>query len=211
MILQFAIDTPPLKDSLGICEAIREYVDIIELGEGIIQRESMTALTKLKELFPEKKVLADLKLMDEGYIAAVDAFGAGADIVTACIQADRGTCAGLVKAAKEMGKESWLGFIAIPPQDYAKYVDYVNELAPDYVCAHLGDDVYRWEDGRSARKEMFLAIAKLNFKPKVVLSGGITPDDIPDILACKPHHVNVGSYIGGADDPAAAAKIFKDA
>ena len=165
----------------------------------------------MKEVFPEKKILADIKIMDAGYSESKRAFEAGADIVTACILATEGTCRGLIQAAKEMGKESWLDFIAIPAEKYVDYVDYINELAPDYVCAHLGSDIYEKEGGADARARMFEKIGELKFNSKLVLSGGIVVADIPAILKVNPHHVNVGGSIEKAADPASVAKAFKEA
>lgn len=211
MLLQYAIDTLPLDEGIAIAEKVRDYVDIIELGERMISKYSLSAVTKMKEVFPEKKILADLKIMDAGYNYAMDAYEAGADIVTACILATEGTCRGLIESAKDMGKESWLDFIAVPSEKYADYVDYMNELAPDYVCAHLGSDIYEKEGGADARVKMFEKIGELKFNSKLVLSGGIVLADIPAILKVNPHHVNVGGSIEKAADPASVAKAFKEA
>lgn len=211
MLLQYAIDTLPLDEGIAIAEKVRDYVDIIELGERMISKYSLSAVTKMKEVFPEKKILADLKIMDAGYNYAMDAYEAGADIVTACILATEGTCRGLIQSAKDMGKESWLDFIAVPSEKYIDYVDYINELAPDYVCAHLGSDIYEKEGGADARVKMFEKIGELKFNSKLVLSGGIVLADIPAILKVNPHHVNVGGSIEKAADPASVAKAFKEA
>ena len=101
MLLQYAIDSLTLEQGMAIAEKIRDYVDIIELGEGMIQRYSLSAITKMKQAFPEKKILADLKIMDAGYNYAMDAYEVGADIVTACIVATEGTAKGLIDAAKD--------------------------------------------------------------------------------------------------------------
>ena len=177
----------------------------------MISKYSLSAVTKMKEVFPEKKILADIKIMDAGYSESKRAFEAGADIVTACILATEGTCRGLIQSAKEMGRESWLDFIAIPAEKYVDYVDYINELAPDYVCAHLGSDIYEKEGGADARSRMFEKIGELKFNSKLVLSGGIVISDIPAILKVNPHHVNVGGSIEKAADPAGVAKAFKEA
>jgi 3-keto-L-gulonate-6-phosphate decarboxylase len=133
--------------------------------------------------------------------------------VTSCVVASEGTSRGLVRAAKELGKESWLDLIAVPATDYAKYVDYVNDIGPDYICAHMASDVSKIgsEGHTEAKKRMIDMIAKLGFKSKIVLSGGITVEDIPVIRACNPHHVNIGSAFLKSDDPAAIAKIFAEA
>ena len=202
MLLQYAIDTLPLDEGIAIAEKVRDYVDIIELGERMISKYSLSAVTKMKEVFPEKKILADLKIMDAGYNYAMDAYEAGADIVTACILATEGTCRGLIESAKDMGKESWLDFIAVPSEKYADYVDYMNDL---------GSDIYEKEGGADARVKMFEKIGELKFNSKLVLSGGIVLADIPAILKVNPHHVNVGGSIEKAADPASVAKAFKEA
>lgn len=102
---------------------------------------------------------------------------------------DRGDSQGAYRCGKRCGKESWLDFIAVPAEKYAEYVDYLNRLAPDYVCAHLGSDIYEKEGGASARAQMFEKIGELKFTSKLVLSGGISLADIPAIKKVHPHHV----------------------
>lgn len=211
MIVQYAIDSLELEEGIAIAQKVRDYVDIIELGEGMIQRYSLDSVTKLKEIFPEKKILADIKLMDAGYSLSLKAYNKGADIVTACAVATEGTARGIVKAAKEVGKESWLDLIAVPVEEYGKYVDYLNEIGPDYVCAHLASDIYEKEGGAAARGKMIEGMGQFKFTSKVVLSGGIGLEDIPSIKMCNPYHINVGGAIERADDPAAVAKQFKEA
>ena len=45
MVLQYAIDTLPLEEGIAIAEKVREYVDIIELGERMISKYSLSAVT----------------------------------------------------------------------------------------------------------------------------------------------------------------------
>ncbi len=213
MKIQFAIDGPPIEKAIEIAKKIRNYIDIIELGEGMIARYSLGLVTMFKSIFPEKKILADMKLMDDGYHIAKYVLAAGADIVTGCVVASEGTSRGIVQAAKEVEKESWLDLIAVPADDYAKYVEYINSIGPDYVCAHMASDISKIgsKGHADAKKRMIEMISKLGFTSKIVLSGGITVEDIPVIRACNPHHVNIGSAFYKTDDPAAVAKIFADA
>ena len=77
-------------------------MEIIEIGDGVLLRESLKAISLMKQIFPEKKILADLKIMDGGYSMGKEAFELGADIVTVCAAADPDCSLGLVRAAKEM-------------------------------------------------------------------------------------------------------------
>ena len=114
MKIQYAIDGA-LGEGIRVAHKIEEYVDIIEVGDGVLQRESLRAITLLKQVFPDKKILADLKLMDGGYTLGKEAYALGADIVTVCAAADPDCIAGLVRAAQEVGKESWVDLIGIEP------------------------------------------------------------------------------------------------
>lgn len=136
MKIQYAIDGA-LGEGIRVAHKIEEYVDIIEVGDGVLQRESLRAITLLKQIFPDKKILADLKLMDGGYTLGKEAYALGADIVTVCAAADTDCIAGLVRAAQEVGKESWVDLIGIEPRNYRDYVAAVNASGADYVCAHL--------------------------------------------------------------------------
>lgn len=214
MRIQMALDYPPsIEAAISVAKQIREYIDIIELGETMISRYSLGIVSLFKSIFPEKKVLADLKIMDDGYICANFAFDAGADIVTACVLASENTARGLVRAAKERGRESWLDFIAVPAEDYVKYVDYVNNIGPDYVCAHMAADISRigTEGHANTKKTMIDHVSKLSFKPKVVLSGGLTVEDIPIIKTSNAHHINVGSAFFKTNDPVLIARTFAEA
>ena len=58
MKIQYAIDGA-LGEGIRVAHKIEEYVDIIEVGDGVLQRESLRAITLMKQVFPDKKVLAD--------------------------------------------------------------------------------------------------------------------------------------------------------
>ena len=152
MKIQYAIDGA-LGEGIRVAHKIEEYVDIIEVGDGVLQRESLRAITLLKQIFPDKKILADLKLMDGGYTLGKEAYALGADIVTVCAAADTDCIAGLVRAAQEVGKESWVDLIGIEPRNYRDYVAAVNASGADYVCVHLSGRLFRDEPGIYARKD----------------------------------------------------------
>ena len=67
MKIQFAIDCLSFGRGIQLATAVEPYIDIIELGEEFIARYGHTAIREFKDLFPNKKILADLKIMDSGY------------------------------------------------------------------------------------------------------------------------------------------------
>ena len=54
-------------------------------------------------------------------------------------------------------------------------------------------------------------MGKLGFENKVVLSGGLTLEYLPEIRACNPYHVNLGGVLTRAKDPVKIAKAFFEA
>lgn len=211
MKIQFAIDGITIGEGIRIAHEIYDYVDIIELGDGTIRKFSMQCVKTVKDAFPDKKVLADFKIMDGGYTQGMLAYELGADIVTVCAVADDEVIESLIKAAKETGKESWVDLIGIAPKDYHKYVDRINKFAPDYVCPHLSGGMFNDEPGIHARKDAIKIVSELNFTPKIALSGGLTLQYLPEIKACNPEIINLGGALIKAKDPAAVAKAFKEA
>ncbi len=210
MKVQYAIDGN-LGDGIRIANLIKDYIEIIEVGDGVLLRESLRAIQLVKSIFPDKKILADLKIMDGGYSMGKEAYHLGADIVTVCAASDSDCSLGLVKAAKEEGKESWIDLIGIDPRNYQNYVDFVNKSGADYVCAHMSGGIFKDEPGIYARKDAIRLMGKLGFKNKIVLSGGLTLEYLPEIRECHPNHVNLGGVLSRAKDPVKIAKAFFEA
>ena len=66
MKLQIALDDITLKGALELVERVRDSIDIIEIGTPLIYLCGMEAVRAMKQRFPDKEVLADMKIMDSG-------------------------------------------------------------------------------------------------------------------------------------------------
>jgi len=64
--LQLALDFVELEEALGLLEKVHSFVDIVEIGTPTIIRYGVEAVRRVKQSFPQKLVLADLKIMDAG-------------------------------------------------------------------------------------------------------------------------------------------------
>ena len=80
MKLQLALDDITLEDALSLVRTVRDYIDIIEIGTPFVIEYGMEAVRVMKKEFPEKEILADLKIMDAGDYEAEEALKAGADM-----------------------------------------------------------------------------------------------------------------------------------
>ena len=211
MKVQFAVDCISLAKGIELANQIRDYIEIIELGEEFIAKYGHMAIREFKQEFPEKKILADIKIMDSGYKVGLPCLEAGADIITVCARAKEKTIAEAIRACRETGKECFVDLVAVP--DYSEIVDMINRLKPDYVCAHLSGDDSRDGQAETTRRleAMMDEIKKCKFDAKLVLSGAIKVENIPAIKRCNPYHVIIGRAIKEAEDPVEVAKTFYEA
>lgn len=204
MQLQAAIDLTSIDAAIELMEKIHPYVDIIEIGSFLGLIEGFSALTKMKRAFPDKLVLADAKIVDGGYDISAAAFDAGADIVTTIGMTNNETCAGLVRAAHERGK--WAMADTIGVVDLAQRVRELDDMGFDYILVHTAHDMLNCI---SAPIEA-LKVIKANVRhAKAGISGGITPEQMPEIVAAQPDWVVVGSALYNAKDPVAVARALK--
>ena len=204
MKLQAAIDLKSIDAAIALMAKIHPYVDIIEIGSYLGLIEGFSALTKMKEAYPHKLILADEKLVDGGYDISAAAFDAGADIVTTIGMTNNETCQGVVRAAHERGK--WAMADTIGVVNLAERVRELDDMGFDYILVHTAHDMLNCV---SAPIEA-LKIIKANVTHAMVgISGGISPEQMPDIVAAKPDWVVVGSVLYNAKDPVAVAKALK--
>lgn len=113
MKLQLALDDITLEDALSLVRTVRDYIDIIEIGTPFVIEYGMEAVRVMKKEFPEKEILADLKIMDAGDYEAEEALKAGADYVTVLGVTDILTVKGCIDAANRYGKQVVVDMICV--------------------------------------------------------------------------------------------------
>lgn len=111
--MQLALDELGLDAALALAEQVRSYVDIIEAGTPLLLREGMRAVQALRNAFPEKEILADVKIMDAGEYEASIAFEAGADYCTVLGCTDLITIGGCLQAAQKYDRHVFVDMICV--------------------------------------------------------------------------------------------------
>lgn len=204
MELQAAIDCKTLGEALALMEKICPYVDIVEVGSLLGLCEGFRALTEMKKRYPHLKILSDAKIVDGGYDISALAYDAGADIVTTIGMTNNETCRGIVRAAHERGKEAMVDMIGVA--NLAKRVRELDEMGFDYILVHTAHDMLNCI---SAPLEALKVIRDNVTHAKAGISGGITVEQMPGIVAAKPDWVVVGSALYNAEDPETVARALK--
>ena len=136
--LQVALDLTSLEDALKIARTVADYIDFLEAGTPLIKVEGLRSVEALKNEFPDKVVVADMKTMDTGYLEASLAFEYGADYSTVMAAADIDTIRGAIDAAREYGKGVMVDLMGISDTGY---VDEIAGLGPSFLIVHSGIDM----------------------------------------------------------------------
>ena len=205
MKLQLALDDLALPEALALAERVRPYVDIIEIGTPMLYEYGMEAVRRAKARFPEKEVLADMKIIDAGAYEAGEALRAGADYVTVLALGDQRTIRACVEEAERYGKQIVVDMICVP--DLPARVAALEALGVHGLAVHTGTD--QQAAGRTPLDDLKL-MAACAAKAKISVAGGIRADTVADYAALGPDVLIVGSGICHAADPVAAAREIKE-
>ncbi len=138
-ILQVALDVLELERAILIGkECLEGGADWLEAGTPLIKSEGMHAIRALREVFPEVKIVADMKIMDTGAIEVEMAAKSGASIISILAAADNTTIEDALRSARKYGVEIMVDILnADDPVTRAKELE---KLGVDYVCVHVGID-----------------------------------------------------------------------
>lgn len=205
MKLQLAIDLEDIEGAIKLIEKTKPYIDIFEYGTPLVINFGLEGLKKIREAFPDITLLADLKIMDVASYEVNQAFKYGADITTILGVAEDQSIKDAVKAAHDAGKELLVDMIGV--QDVAKRAKEVDAFGADYIGTHTGYDLQALGQ---APFENFNAIKEVVTDSKTAIAGGIKLANAEEIEAANPDLLIIGGAIATADDPAEAAKAFKD-
>ncbi|MFC6858540.1 3-hexulose-6-phosphate synthase [Zunongwangia atlantica] len=203
--LQVAIDLLKTEDAIALATKVAPYIDIIELGTPLIKSEGLSAITAMKEAFPDKKVFADFKTADAGALEAEMAFKAGADYITILGSIDDATIIGAVEAAKKYDRAVVVDTIGV--QDRVKRAQEVSKLGVEFVELHAGLD----EQAKPGYSIDVLIEEASKAGVPVSIAGGVNINSIAKVKASGAVVAVAGGAIYGAEDPAAAAKELKEA
>jgi 3-hexulose-6-phosphate synthase len=138
--VQLSLDLIDLAEACSTAAmALRAGVDWLEAGTPLILADGACAVRELRALFPETPIVADLKIMDGGWLEAELMAKAGANMVVVMGQAHEETIELVVKAGRDMGVKVMGDNMAMPdPVAGAKRLE---DLGCDYIIHHIGYDM----------------------------------------------------------------------
>jgi 3-hexulose-6-phosphate synthase/6-phospho-3-hexuloisomerase len=202
--LQLALDVLSLSEALVVAQAAGPYVDWLEAGTVLIKSEGIRAVRELKTLFPDKALVADMKVIDGGAREAKLAFGAGADIITVSACAGDATLQAALKVAADKGKQVMVDLLGVT-EPLAR-AQQVQAMGAHYLCVHRSTDATRTLDAPDEVAELARAVSV-----PIAAAGSIRLDSWAEAARAGAEVIIVGSAIIKATDPASAARAFQQA
>jgi 3-hexulose-6-phosphate synthase/6-phospho-3-hexuloisomerase len=170
-IVQVAIDVETIAEAIELAEiAVRAGVDWLEAGTPLIIGEGLHAVRALKERFPDKPLVADLKVTDGGYGEAAMAAKAGADIVVVMGVAHPATIRAVVRAARDHNIKVMGDIMAAP--DKVACAKMMEEIGVDYIIVHTGFDERGEIQGASPLDDLAAVVSAVNIP--VQAAGGLS-------------------------------------
>jgi 3-hexulose-6-phosphate synthase len=207
-LLQFSLDFISLPRALAVALAVADQVDIIEVGTPLCKSAGMSAVRAVRELFPDKCILADMKTPDVGDLEAQLAFEAGANMVTVMGAAPLETLELALNEARKSAKEVLVELTGV--RDLIQRVGDWRRLGVERMVYHRG-----WDEGLSSREWSHADVDCLRWLCeqgfKISIAGGITRELLPIFRKIPLSIVVAGRAIHRAEDPTKAARVMRQA
>lgn len=205
-VLQVALDLLELPRALAIAdEAVEGGADWIEAGTPLIKSEGMAAVRALAARFPDREIVADMKVADAGTIEVEMAAKAGATVVCVLADADDAVIAEAVRAGRLYGVRIMADLISTT--DPVARAGELGNLGVDILNCHVGID--QQTIGRSSIA--LLERIREAVPTPLAVAGGLDAETAAQAAAHGAAVVIVGGAIVRSADPAAAARRVKEA
>jgi len=206
--LQLALDTYDLPSALAPLQKAAPYLDVIEVGTILCLSEGMRAVKVIRSLFPEKTLLADVRIAEAGGLISKMAFEAGANWVSVVSGATLSTMESVAREAErhsgEVQVELFDGWTAKTARQW-------RDLGIRQVITHRSRDGEAKAELTWSERDFddIRRLASMGFN--VTVTGGITLRDIPLFAGVPVYIFIVGREICRAEHPDAVAKSFREA
>ena len=211
--VQIALDHPVMEHQIKVVKDLPKSDRLIlEVGTPFLKKYGMEAIRKIREIAPNKYIVADLKTLDVGKLEVDDAFKATADGVVCSGLASSSSIDKFLLEAERMGID---GFI-----DMMEVADPIAKLKnlrqiPRVVILHRGIDAEQsssisGSDEAQRKKWGYVPMIKELYKNDKLLSGrdrvlvavagGIAPDTAFNAVQVGADVLIVGRYITSSKD-----------
>lgn len=211
-LLQIALDNQSIEEAIITAKKAEKYIDIIEVGTILLAAEGKKAISAIKNVFPDKTIVADGKIADAGNIFGKMFFDAGADFTTVICAAETPTIKDLVILSKKYsqisGKNKEIQVEMTNNFTWEQVQDWQKVAVPQIVWHRPRDSQETGKKWGTKDIEIVKKLANCGFK--ITITGGVEVEDIKLFKDIPIYIFIAGRSIRDAKDPEAKAKEFKD-
>jgi len=204
--LQVALDYTSLPPALVMAALVAPEVDIIEIGTPLCKAAGVDAIQAIREICPDKLILADFKTPDVGGIEAAMAFDAGADMITVIGGAAIATVEEALAETRKRGKEMLMELTGV--RDIIARATEWRQIGVDRLVYHREWDAQsagrEWEE---ADKVTIRQLIDMGYK--VTVTGGLTMELLPFFADLTPAVLICGRGIRETPNPRASAREMR--
>lgn len=205
-LLQVALDYVSLPPALIMAYLVAPEVDIIEIGTPLCKAAGLDAIRSIREICPDKIILADFKTPDVGGLEATIAFDAGADMITVIGGAALATVEQAYEVTRKRGKQMLMELTGV--RDILTRAAEWRQIGVDRIVYHREWDAQA--AGREWSEADKVTIRQLiNMGYKVTVTGGINLDNLSFFADLQASVLISGRGIRDAQDPRAAARALR--
>jgi len=204
--LQVALDFLELDRALAIAKlSIAGGADYIEAGTPLIKSEGLDSVRKLRNLFPDKKIIADMKTMDAGKIETEAAAKAGANFITVSGTASISTIKECIESGRSYGIEIMVDLLGV--NDVDNFIQLVDKLGISYLIVHCPIDA------QMLGSDPLLVLKKIRSQTslKIAIAGGLNSENVSSAAEAGADIIIVGGAITKARDPKQATEDIRKA
>jgi 3-dehydro-L-gulonate-6-phosphate decarboxylase len=205
-LLQLALDYISLPAALAMAVKVAPEVDILEIGTPLCKAAGLEAIRSVRQVCPDKLILADFKTPDVGALEAQMAFDAGADMMTVIGGAALATVEQALGVARKEGKEMLMELTGV--RDIVARAKQWRQLGVDRVVYHR-----EWDEqaaGREWGEDDLITVRQLiNMGFKVTVTGGLNIELLPFFQSLPVSVIICGRAIRESPDPRASARQMR--
>ncbi len=205
-LLQLALDSFTLHEALESTRILAPELDVIEAGTLLCLAEGNRAIQVLRTLYPDKKIVADLKIVDAGAELAQMACERGADWVTVMCNAANATKTKAVEAAARLGGEIQVELFGNWTYDEAGEW---QRIGLKQVIYHQSRDALHtggtWGE---ANMQVVKTLSDMGFE--VSVTGGLPLEALPLFQGIPIRSFIVGRNLRNAASPREAARNYRN-
>ncbi|WP_342044584.1 3-hexulose-6-phosphate synthase [Bacillus sp. OTU530] len=202
MKIQLALDRMTVEEAIEMTRQVEDYVDWVEVGTSLIKEFGTSSIRALKEAFPNKIIVADIKTIDNAKYEFQLCFEAGADLATVMGVAPPVTIETCLHMAAQYDKRVMVDLL----NTNEEHIQQLRQYDAAIFCAHVSKDQ---QEIAGKQTSAHAGIPK-SLSAEWAVAGGISLESLDILAKLSPTVVIIGSAITKAANPKAAAKQIKE-